>query len=189
MPSGVYIRTEEHKRKSSEAAINGDTGKYKRTVEHRRITSESMKGIKFSEERKRNISKARKGIQFSDEHKRKLSERNKKRTGNRAFNWKGGLSKNKEYMNWCWGKRKRLKKVLSKNDSFHTFEEWSLLKEQYGFICLACNRSEPEIKLTEDHIVPLSKGGSDDIENIQPLCQSCNSKKFTKTIKYEKKVG
>lgn len=187
MPTGVYLRTEEHKRKSSEAAINGNTGKYRRTDRHKRITSEAMKGRHLSEETKRKISEARKGIKFSDEHKRKLSEskRNKKRTGERACNWKGGLCKNKEYMRWCWGKRKRLKKLQNKNGSSHTFDEWELLKRQYGFRCPACNRVEPKIKLTEDHIVPLSKMGSDCIENIQPLCQSCNSKKHTKSIKYE----
>jgi 5-methylcytosine-specific restriction endonuclease McrA len=66
----------------------------------------------------------------------------------------------------------------------HTFEEWELLKKQYNFTCPCCHRKEPKIFLTEDHIIPLSKGGSNLIENIQPLCRSCNCSKHTKIIKY-----
>ena len=69
----------------------------------------------------------------------------------------------------------------------HTFGEWELLKRQYGYCCPACGKCETEIKLEIDHIIPLSKGGSNYIENIQPLCRSCNSKKHDKMIKYEPK--
>lgn len=107
-------------------------------------------------------------------------------------NWKGGISK---YLhNKRWVKKNYEKKLwfnnqrrVSKtgNGGSHTVGEWINLKAQYNWKCPACKRQEPKIKLSRDHIIPLSKGGSDNIENIQPLCKSCNSKKHDKTIRYD----
>lgn len=66
----------------------------------------------------------------------------------------------------------------------HTIAEWEALKAQYGFKCLRCGRAEPQVSLTRDHVVPVAKGGGNDIGNIQPLCKSCNCRKHTKTVDY-----
>lgn len=51
----------------------------------------------------------------------------------------------------------------------------------YGNLCLCCRKKR---RLTPDHVIPLSKHGSNYISNIQPLCRPCNSKKHDKTTDY-----
>jgi hypothetical protein len=117
---------------------------------------------------------------FKEGSKRPLNA-NSFPTGDKHPNWKGGISKKKGYANF-FTRRRAIEKMH--NGGTHTLGEWETLKAQYDWICPSCKRKEPEIKLTEDHIVPLIKGGSDNIENIQPLCKNCNSQKHTKIIKY-----
>ena len=69
----------------------------------------------------------------------------------------------------------------------HTHYEWEALKRDWNYMCLCCKRKEPNIKLTKDHIIPLSLGGDNSIDNIQPLCGSCNSRKMQKDIDFRKK--
>lgn len=61
-------------------------------------------------------------------------------------------------------------------------KEWRDLLDKYNHTCLCCKRTG--IRLTMDHVVPLSRGGKHSIDNIQPLCGSCNSAKNTKVIDY-----
>lgn len=63
-----------------------------------------------------------------------------------------------------------------------TVIEWNNLCVHYGNKCLSCGAIDKP--LTIDHVVPLAKGGSNSIENIQPLCQHCNNVKRTKVIDY-----
>ena len=102
--------------------------------------------------------------------------------GHRPHNWKGGVSKHPEY-GLLMVNRRRARKTG--NGGSHTHTEWDNLKAQYNWTCPPCKRKEPEIKLTKDHIIPIVKGGSDNIENIQPLCKSCNCKKHVAIKTYE----
>ncbi|MEM8828169.1 MAG: HNH endonuclease [Cyanobacteria bacterium P01_G01_bin.19] len=43
-----------------------------------------------------------------------------------------------------------------------------------NYRCVACEVTAKEAKLQIDHIIPFSKGGSNDMDNLQTLCISCN---------------
>ena len=63
--------------------------------------------------------------------------------------------------------------VQARAKGTHSADEWKRLLE-IG-CCAICGASDR--KLTKDHIIPVSRGGCDCIQNIQPLCKSCNSRK------------
>lgn len=70
------------------------------------------------------------------------------------------------------------------NGEGFTTPQWRALCAKYGNRCLCCGKQEPEIKLSPDHIIPVSLGGKGTIDNIQPLCIQCNKRKHTKTTDY-----
>lgn len=60
----------------------------------------------------------------------------------------------------------------------HTTEERQEKFAALGGRCYYCGL---EGLLTIDHLTPLSRGGTDDINNIVPACKPCNSRKGRKT--------
>lgn len=74
--------------------------------------------------------------------------------------------------------RRRLK--LKGISHAFTKEEWFFIVEDTKGICPMCNGFVGTNKLTLDHIIPISKihkGFIYTIEDVRPLCKSCNSKK------------
>jgi 5-methylcytosine-specific restriction endonuclease McrA len=59
--------------------------------------------------------------------------------------------------------------------------EWLEVVAVCGAACLKCGSEED---VTIDHIVPVSRGGQDTKDNVQPLCRACNSSKKRKVIDY-----
>jgi hypothetical protein len=43
-----------------------------------------------------------------------------------------------------------------------------------GFTCQYCGKQPPDTVLEVDHIIPRSRGGSDDIDNLATSCFDCN---------------
>lgn len=61
----------------------------------------------------------------------------------------------------------------------YTKQEWVDLCNRYDNRCVCCGE---RATLFPDHVVPTSKGGTNYISNIQPLCRKCNSSKRDKEI-------
>lgn len=60
-----------------------------------------------------------------------------------------------------------------------TTQEWNDILQDCGYRCSYCNNTG---KMTQDHIVPLSKGGSHTKDNVVPACGTCNSSKGNKNL-------
>lgn len=82
--------------------------------------------------------------------------------------------------------KRRYRAKRAEADGDFSPAEFKALCEQYNNRCLSCGKKR---KLTADHVLPLSMGGSNDISNIQPLCQPCNSGKRDRHIDYRTKPG
>ena len=52
-----------------------------------------------------------------------------------------------------------------------------------GLKCVFCGRGAPKVELEVDHILPFSKGGSNDPSNLQTLCFDCNRGKGARRLK------
>lgn len=57
--------------------------------------------------------------------------------------------------------------------------DWLQILETYQHRCPVCSRSEPEVRFQQDHKVPRTRGGGNELSNWQPLCDECNNFKST----------
>lgn len=62
--------------------------------------------------------------------------------------------------------------------------------EKYKFRCSYCGASAADgVSLEVDHIIPISKGGSNELSNLQILCKACNVGKSDRIIRTDSGTG
>lgn len=128
---------------------------YKLTEEHKKNISKGIMGHPTSPETIRKISMIKKGKKLSPEHLEKLKDlrfkgkkhtdetkkiMSLKRQNDKHPYWKGGTM------------RYRRIKILERDD----------------YICQECKFSDKEI-MQVDHIIPQSRGGTHDMENLRTI--------------------
>lgn len=60
-----------------------------------------------------------------------------------------------------------------------TERDWRRLCARYGHSCAYCGEHRT---LTQDHVIPIVRGGRHAIGNLLPACRSCNSSKRTRLL-------
>lgn len=75
---------------------------------------------------------------------------------------------------WIVDLREQPEPRLSREYDYIPQETRFAVYRRDSYRCLHCNA---ETRLSIDHIVPVSRGGTHDIDNMQTLCRSCNSRK------------
>ncbi len=116
---------------------------------------------------------------YNPEKRKQYHIKNKEQENKSNRQWRINNPEKVKAYNKVYERNRRAHKLH--NGGSFTLEEWKALVWYLGEKCLCCKK----IKFLEiDHIVPITKGGSSYISNLQPLCRSCNSIKRTQIIDY-----
>lgn len=70
--------------------------------------------------------------------------------------------------------------LRGENGGSYTLQDIAALRTKQENCCAACGRDD--LKLEVDHIVPITKGGTNDPTNLQLLCGRCNKSKGNRDL-------
>ena len=151
------IKDKSYYQKNKERVRSRNEGRMKRYYKENKESIDA-KGREYYRKNKESI----------DAKVREYYRKNKGKVNARNNEW---AKKNPDKIRAIGAKRRA--RIAGNGGSF-TAKEWKKLCKKYKKRCVCCGEKE---KLHADHVIPVSKGGTSDISNIQPLCEYCNKSK------------
>lgn len=118
-----------------------------------------------------------------DKERKRKSHETKEHRRLKSSRWRGGNAANAREHNRRWAAAHPEQEALRTSkyrarqrgaEGTVSVEDWRSIVARQGGRCAHCGETR---KLERDHIVPLSRGGSNLPANIQGLCRSCNARK------------
>lgn len=140
----------------------------------------------LAKQRRTAVKRAEEKRQYQRAYYRRNAEAERDRV--RSWNAENKDKKRSSYRTWAKANPQIVQSVRHRHRArqlsapgTYTPEEWLDRLSEYGGVCPCCGRVA---ELTVDHIIPLAKGGTNWIWNLQPLCFSCNSAKSDRHSTY-----
>lgn len=147
--------------------------------------------------REKQLKKMKKySIDNSEKEKARRKIYNENHREKRSLTTREWHKRNKEHTAAYRNSRKELYAVHARNrrakqkcsGGSHTLSEIIILRARQRNRCALCKCYLDKTHV--DHIVPICRGGSNDIRNIQILCPTCNMKKNRKDpLKFSREMG
>ena len=75
----------------------------------------------------------------------------------------------------------KIKKIKKRKNITKSIRHEVFVRDNYK--CVECGCTQKEGTLHIDHIIPISKGGTDELSNLQTLCKECNLSKSNRIYK------